>query len=148
MVLSKKYFILYIYNKINFQIDLPWKLDKKSFKYNIFVKDNFYKFDMEIISRRFSNNREDGPFQVRFNVYAFAEDFQFKSMEIKQKKPPKKINGWKKNKGEQVTKKDANEKILEPDDVKSEEGVLKFYSDLQIITKSEEKQLSDSDDDE
>lgn len=49
---------------------------------------------------------------------------------------------------EQDTKKDANEKILEPDDMKSEEGVLKFYSDQQIITKSEEKQLSDSDDDE
>lgn len=45
---------------------------------------------MEIISRRFSNNREEGPFQVRFNVYAFAEDFQFKFMEIKQKNHLKK----------------------------------------------------------
>ena len=46
-----------------------------------------------------------------------------------------------------MTKGTENEKTLEIDEVKVEDGVLTFYVELQE-TKKEEKQLSDSEDDD
>jgi len=151
-------------NKFYFQIELPGKFDKKSFKYNIFVKDKYYIFDIkatkiigskpffpkELSDRKFSNSREEGPFQIRFNI--LAEDFQFKTLEIKQVKAPKKPVektkiDYKIANNSKETKKGETGKSLELDDVKSEEGVLTFYVELQI-TKSEEKGLSDSEDED
>jgi len=51
------------------------------------------------------------------------------------------------DKGTKEIKEKENEKTLELDEVKAEEGVLTFYVELQE-TKSEEKGLSDSEDDE
>ena len=153
-------------NKFYFQIELPGKFDKKQFKYNIYVKDKFYIFDIKATKiigsknflqtnndKRFLNTREEGFFQIRFNI--LAEDFQFKEKKITQVKPPKKGVEKKKieckttiaDKGTKEIKEKENEKTLELDEVKAEEGVLTFYVELQE-TKSEEKGLSDSEDDE
>jgi len=148
-------------NKFYFQIELPGKFEKKQFKYNIFVKDKYYIFDIKAIKnigsknffpkesndRKFYNTREEGPFQIRFNI--LAEDFQFKEMAIKQVKAPKKIPEKKKLESKEIipeNKSTEKDKILEIDEVKSEEGVLTFYVELQTI-KIEEKGLPDSDDD-
>lgn len=73
-------------------------------------------------------------------------------MEIKQVKAPKKPVektkiDYKIANNSKETKKGETGKSLELDDVKSEEGVLTFYVELQI-TKSEEKGLSDSEDED
>ena len=147
-------------NKFYFQIELPGKFDKKDFKYFIYVKDRYYIIDInasKIIGsknffpedktdRKFHNSREEGPFHLRISV--LAEDFQFKEKKIKLVKAPKKIEKGKKN---EETKKDEeksqvsgkkgkkekekeNEKPKieqEEEDVKTEEGVLTFYIELQ-----------------
>ena len=149
-------------NKFYFQIELPGKFERKQFKYNIFVRDKYYIFDIKATknigsknffpkesscNRKFYNTREEGPFQIRFNI--LAEDFQFKELVIKQVKAPKKIPEKKQFPSKEIIPENVNgEKgqILEIDEVKSEEGVLTFYVELQTI-KIEEKVLSDSDDD-
>jgi hypothetical protein len=92
----------FIYNnKFYFQIELPGKFEKKEFKYNIYIKEKYYIFDIKatkvIGSKKFFpkneyetkyyNTREEGPFNIRFNI--LAEDFQFKEKKIFQVKPPK-----------------------------------------------------------
>jgi len=146
-------------NKFYFQIELPGKFEKNQFKYNIFVKDKYYIFDIKAIkiigsknffpkesnNRNFYNTREEGPFQIRFSI--LAEDFHFKELEIKQVKAPKKIPEKKKLESKEIIPENKNEekdKFLEIDEVKSEEGVLTFYIELKTI-KIEELGLSDSD---
>ena len=151
-------------NRFYFQIELPGKFEKKEFKYNIYIKEKYYIFDIKatkvIGSKCFFtknennskcyNTREDGPFNLRFSI--LAEDFQFKEKKIIQVKPPKNSSIEKKKIDPQVSKeaneinKGEKEKTLELDEVKSEDGVLTFYIELQEI-KVEEKGLSDSDDD-
>ena len=136
------------------------KFDRKDFKYNIYVKDRYYIIDInasKIIGsknffpedktdRKFHNSREEGPFHLRISV--LAEDFQFKEKKIKLVKAPKKNERSKKNeeteKGEEKSqvsgkkgkkeKEKENEKPKiehEEEDVKTEEGVLTFYIELQ-----------------
>ncbi len=137
--------------KFYFQIELPGKFDKKQFKYNIYVKDKFYIFDIKATKiigskeffsktssdRKFLNTREEGPFHLRFNI--LAEDFQFKEQKITQVKKPKENVNKKKIEGKitdtKGTKEMENEKTLEIDEVKVEDGVLTFYVELQETKK-------------
>ena len=147
-------------NRFYFQIELPGKFDKKQFKYTIYVKDKYYIIDIsacknvgsknffpkEKTERKFYNNREDGPFHLRFSV--LTEDIQFKEKKIKLVKPPKKneetkkddenkkndenpqVNSKKKKK-EKEKENEKSEVKLEEEDIKPEEGVLTFYIELQ-----------------
>lgn len=47
-------------------------------------KNSFQKNEYET---KYYNTREEGPFNIRFNI--LAEDFQFKEKKIYQVKPPK-----------------------------------------------------------
>lgn len=152
-------------DKFYFQIELPGNFDKKFFKYNIIPLDKFYVFDIKankiigskdffpknMSDRKFKNTREEGQFHLRFNV--LAEDFQFKELKIKQVKAPKnkvdkhKVEAQNNNNSKECKNEIQKDKILEIDEIKSEEGVLTFYVELQI-TKPEEKGLSDSEDDQ
>ena len=104
-------------------------------------------------TRKFDNNREEGPFHLRISV--LAEDFQFKEKKIKMVKALKKgdepkessekpANSKKGGKGHVESEELKIEK--EDEEIKPEEGVLTFYIELQE-TKTEEHGLSDSDDD-
>ena len=94
----------------------------------------------------FFNNRKDGLFHLRFTV--LTEDIQFKEKKIKLVKPPKKNEETKKDdenkkndenpqvnsKKKKKEKEKENEKPKtehEEEDVKTEEGVLTFYIELQ-----------------
>ena len=158
---SPKYCYFIYQNRFYFQIELPGKFDKKQFKYNIYVKKKYYIIDIKAFKsigtkeffpkekgeRKFFNSREEGPFQIRLTV--LAEDFEFKEQKIVMVKPQKKVNETQKNNDKNAkkeTKKTESEKTsIGLEDVKSEEGVLTFYVELQE-TKVEEKGLSDSED--
>ena len=161
---SPRYCYFIYKNRFYFQIEMPGKFDKKQFKYNIYVKESYYIIDIkankiigskdlfpkEKPGKKFNNSREEGPFQIRIKV--LAEDFQFKEQKIIFVKSLKKGNENKKNNDKMNTKKETkkqeNEKSSEDlEEVKSEDGVLTFYIELQE-TKTEEKGLSDSEDDE
>ena len=154
-------------NRFYFQMELPGKFDKKSFKYNIYVKDKFYIIDINASkfigskdffpkvkdTRKFDNNREEGPFHLRISV--LAEDFQFKEKKIKMVKALKKGDEPKKSSEKPANSKKGGKGHVESEELKiekedeeinPEEGVLTFYIELQE-TKTEEHGLSDSDDD-
>ena len=154
-------------NRFYFQMELPGKFDKKSFKYNIYVKDKFYIIDINASkfigskdffpkvkdTRKFDNNREEGPFHLRISV--LAEDFQFKEKKIKMVKASKKGDEPKKSSEKPANSKKGGKGHVESEELKiekedeeinPEEGVLTFYIELQE-TKTEEHGLSDSDDD-
>ena len=149
-------------NRFYFQIELPGNFDKKQFKYNIFDKDNYYIIDInsskfigtkdffpkEKDGRKFFNNREEGPFHLRFSV--LAEDFKFKEKKIKLPKMGKKL---KEEKKEDVKEEEKMINLLkaskeeEKEDIMPEEGVLTFYIELQEESQ-EEHPLSSSDEDD
>ena len=149
-------------NRFYLQIEWPGKFDKKQFKYNIFDKDNYYIIDInsskfigtkdffpkEKDGRNFFNNREEGPFHLRFNI--LAEDFQFKEKRIKMVKMGKKL---KEEKKEDVKEEEKMINLLkaskeqEKEDIMPEEGVLTFYIELQEESQ-EEHPLSSSDEDD
>jgi len=132
-------------NRFYFQIELPGNFDKKQFKYNICDKDNYYIIDInsskfigtkdffpkEKDGRKFFNNREEGPFHLRFSV--LAEDFQFKGKKIKLLKMGKEL---KEEKKEDVKEEEKMINLLkaskeeEKEDIMPEEGVLTFYIEL------------------
>jgi len=145
-------------NKLYFQIELPGKFDKKQFKFNIFFKDNYYIIDInsskfigtkdffpkEKDGKIFYNNREEGPFHLRFCF--LTEDIQIKEKKIKMIKMGKELKEEKKEdaKAEEKTiKLLKSSKEKEKEDIMPEEGVLTFYIELQ-----EEPGHSSSDEDD